>query len=233
MMKSIRLSRKEKIGFTIFCIVFALLLIVFPCKFLLLNQSFYHSQFDKTEVYSVLGKEKADNTLEQIFSFMRDEQDTIEDFNEDEISHMNDVRNLVRKLNVLFYVLLTLFALFLLSFIFYFKPGKEKKKEKYRCLFSSFAYSGLFCIIIITTVGILAVVDFNLTFTLFHKIFFPMGNYTFDPSISLLKQLFPNELFYNYVVRCTFSSLIASIILVVSTFVYNKWSIFVRIGRDR
>jgi len=195
---------------------------------------------DKTGVYSVLGKEKTDNTLEQIFSFMRDEQDAIEGFNEDEISHMKDVRNLVRKFNVLFYVLLILFALFLLLFIFYFKPRKEKKKkegkennEKYQCLFSSFAYSGLFCIIVITTVGILAVVDFNLTFTLFHKIFFPMGNYTFDPSISLLKQLFPNEFFYNCVARCAFSSLIASIILVVSTFVYNKWSIFVTIGRDR
>jgi integral membrane protein (TIGR01906 family) len=232
MMGLIELSKKEKTGFAIFCIIFALLLIVFPCKFLLFDQSFYHSQFDKTGVYAELGKEKVDSTLEQIFSFMKDEQEIIEGFGEDEISHMKDVRNLVNNLNVLFYVLLILFVLFLIIFIFYFKQKKNEKKTKYKCLFSSFTYSGLICIIIITTIGTFAVVDFNLTFTLFHKMFFPMGNYTFDPSVSLLKQMFPNEFFYNCIVRCAFTSLIASAILIILGFVYNKWSIFVRNGRD-
>ncbi|MBW2987490.1 DUF1461 domain-containing protein [Candidatus Woesearchaeota archaeon] len=227
-MEPIKLSKKEKTGYVIFCIIFALLLIVFPCKFLLFNQSFYHSQFDKTGVYAQLGKERADSTLEQIFSFMNNKRDKIEGFDEAEISHMKDVRNLVGKLNVLFYVLLILFALFLIIFLIWFN-----QKEKYKCLSTSFIYSGLICIIIITTIGIIAVIDFNLTFILFHKLFFPMGNYTFDPSISLLKQMFPNEFFYNYVIRCAFTSLIASVILIILGFVYNKWSIFVRIGRDR
>ena len=232
-MELIELSKKEKTGFAIFCIIFALLLIVFPCKLLLFNHPFYHSQFDKTGVYAELGKEKADSTLKQIFSFMKYEQDTIKGFDEAEISHMKDVRNLIGKLNILFYVLLILFALFLIIFLFWFKQKKKEKKEKYKCLFSSFAYSGLISIIVITTIGIFASVDFNLTFTLFHKIFFPMGNYIFDPSVSLLKQLFPNEFFYNCIFRCAFASLIVSVILIISTFVYNKWSIFVRNERDR
>jgi integral membrane protein (TIGR01906 family) len=217
------MNRLEKIGFTLFCIMFAVLILLVPYKILFFNEPYYHSQFQKTGVYLNIGEDKANAALNDVFLFLKNKQESISGFNEDEISHMKDVRNLLSKLNAIFCAFLGLSIFFLLLWALYYN-----KKEKYRCLFSSFFYSGIFCIILITTAGLLLVIDFNFAFTLFHKIFFPMGNYTFDPSVSLLKQLFPNKFFYNFTILCTIISLIISIILILLFFVYNRWSIFVK-----
>ncbi|MBD3259258.1 DUF1461 domain-containing protein [Candidatus Woesearchaeota archaeon] len=220
------MNKEEKTGFMIFCIILALLIIMLPYKMFLFNESYYHSQFRKLDVYSSVGEGKAKETLNEIFSFLKEKQDKIENFNKNELSHMRDVRNLLYKLDILFYVLIFLFALFLLLWSFYYRT--EETKEKYKCLFLSFFYSGTICIIIFTTAGLLIVIDFNLAFTLFHKIFFPMGNYTFDPSVSLLKQLFPNKFFYNFSILCAIISILFSVILIALSFVYNRWSIFAK-----
>jgi len=45
----------------------------------------------------------------------------------------------------------------------------------------------------IAVVGVLAAVAFDALFELFHRIFFPAGSYTFDPSTERLVQLFPYQ----------------------------------------
>lgn len=44
---------------------------------------------------------------------------------------------------------------------------------------------------VVTAIGILALVAFDVLFELFHRIFFPGGSYTFDPASERLVQLFP------------------------------------------
>ena len=43
----------------------------------------------------------------------------------------------------------------------------------------------------IVTLGVVALVAFDVLFELFHRIFFPAGSYTFDPTTERLVQLFP------------------------------------------
>ncbi|MBW3017642.1 DUF1461 domain-containing protein, partial [Candidatus Woesearchaeota archaeon] len=97
------MDRLEKSGFIIFCIIFAALVILAPYKILLFDESYYHSQFQKTGVYLNIGEDKANTALNDVFLFLKNKQETIVGFNEDEISHMIDVRNILNKMNVLFY----------------------------------------------------------------------------------------------------------------------------------
>ncbi len=100
-----------------------------------------------------------------------------------EISHLEDVRKVMDWAEGIFYLSL----LAVLSTILYFYKDKFKLKKL-------FLWGG---IIITTLVGIillLAIVSFSSSFTIFHQIFFPQGNWQF-PAESLLIQTFPFDFF--------------------------------------
>ena len=45
--------------------------------------------------------------------------------------------------------------------------------------------------IVVVVLGIISVVAFDTLFTLFHQVFFPGGNFAFDPDTQRLVQLYP------------------------------------------
>jgi len=45
--------------------------------------------------------------------------------------------------------------------------------------------------IVVVVLGIISVVAFDTLFTLFHQVFFPGGNFAFDPETQRLVQLYP------------------------------------------
>src|SRR3989344_1107578 len=80
------------------------------------------------------------------------------------------------------------------------------KKDK-KILFKT----GLFLILIISLFAVLSLADFNIVFTKFHEIFFPQGNYMFDPEVSFMKYMFPDEFFVNFLKTMFCSLLIIAI----------------------
>jgi len=53
------------------------------------------------------------------------------------------------------------------------------------------AHAGLITAVVVVVLGVVSVVAFDQLFTLFHRVFFPGGNWSFDPSSQRLVQLYP------------------------------------------
>ncbi len=99
-----------------------------------------------------------------------------------ELSHLEDVQKVMSMTDNLFYVSLVL-SLLLLIYGF-----------KRKLLSKMLLYGGISIVAVIGLILILTIISFNSSFTAFHEIFFPQGNWQF-PSDSLLIQTFPLEFF--------------------------------------
>ncbi len=51
--------------------------------------------------------------------------------------------------------------------------------------------AGLITAVVVVMLGVISLVAFDSLFTLFHQVFFPGGNWSFDPSTQRLVQLYP------------------------------------------
>jgi integral membrane protein (TIGR01906 family) len=99
-----------------------------------------------------------------------------------ELSHLEDVQKVMSTADKIFYVSLVL------SFILLIYGFKRKLLPK------MLLYGGISIVSIIGLILLFSVISFNSSFTAFHEIFFPQGNWQF-PSDSLLIQTFPLDFF--------------------------------------
>ena len=119
-------------------------------------------------------------------------------FNDNEISHMEDVRDLLKNIFILFSVSIILFiALLLLIMLLDRKQGLKK-------IGLIFLWSSSFILFIFLVLLILST-NFYSLFDNFHVIFFPQGNYMF-PEGSLLITMFPFGFFFQFFIRLAISS---------------------------
>ena len=145
-----------------------------------------------------------------------------ENYTDAEISHMQDVKKVLRLVKYLFYVLLLIITLI----ITYFRNdinwnerknqniNKINKKEMYSKLFK---YGGIATLSSIGFLFLISSVAFNFVFSLFHKIFFPQGNWQF-PTDSLLIQTFPYSFFSSISIIILIQTVIFGIFFIVLSF---------------
>ncbi len=95
-----------------------------------------------------------------------------QDLETNEISHMNDVRNLIM-LGLTFFLISTPYLI-------------AKKKYKYNLLIKELVWFDVICV--------LCLILFNTFFMLFHKILFPQGNWQFSYD-SVLIETYPQSFF--------------------------------------
>ncbi len=106
-------------------------------------------------------------------------------FNENEVSHMADVKALflrvyrVQWMSAVLLVALTLVAAWRL------------RREAYPAVASWLRRGGALTAAVILVLGLLSVVAFRQVFIVFHYIGFPQGNWVFDPRTEYLVQVFP------------------------------------------
>jgi len=186
-----------------------------PLNYYLYNLSFYENLYEKNNVYRVLDKNDVKEITLSIFDFFKYnkplESFGLESghqyFNKNEISHLNDVRVLLKKIIFIFYVSLALF-LILLIVIFEKKYLFYIKNIGYIFLFSS-------CVLIFFLVSLYFLGNnFPYLFENFHYIFFPQGNWAF-PENTLIITIFPFGFFYDFFFKLLGSSFIISIILFI------------------
>ncbi len=97
--------------------------------------------------------------------------------------HLEDVKTVISLANYWFYFSLVIVAGMILYYL------KDRFKLKKLCLWGGITTTAITGIIIL-----LAIVSFNSSFTVFHQVFFPQGNWQF-PANSVLIQTFPLEFF--------------------------------------
>ena len=138
--------------------------------------------------------------------------DLIEDnfFNEREKAHLLDVKNLIGTILTLYYFSIGLFFLLfiLLIFLLNFKIEKIVKNFLLVLLFGS-----TLTLLDALLLFILSNLNFDFIFDLFHKTFFVFGTYTFNPAFEKIVILYPQNFFFDILIRLIINTIISSIII--------------------
>jgi len=204
------MKHSEKIISLLAIISLILIIVILPLKFYLFNENFYSFEFKKNNI-QVEDKELIIRNLLGFFSG----DEALNYFPENERSHLKDVQNLLKGF---FNILNWSIILFITSLIaLFFINKKDFIDTKIRILF--FGGLGTFALLALL---FLAALNFNSTFMIFHKLFFPQGNYLFAWD-SLIISLFPEVFFQDFFLRLILSSLVLSLLVMAPQFIKNKF----------
>ena len=188
--------------------VFLLIMIICGAVTLMVYyKGFYISQYQNNKVYQSMvdrgfspdikdAIELGNNATDNLIDYFKGKQE-LRYFDEKETSHMRDVKIFLSTITVLYY---TSILFFIIIFIILYNRHKKDIYEFIHTISKillTCAITGLAGIIIL---GLMSVLYFDITFSLFHAIFFAPGTYLFDTS-SLLITLFPEKFFFNIAIR--------------------------------
>ncbi len=153
---------------------------------------YYDKEYQRYGIYSIFDKQAAINATQNMIGFFssKNNLDTLF-FKENERAHLLDVKNLIAKANITFYASIAVFWIFIIT------AYLTKKKEFAKSLGKLFYYSGIFSMAILIICSLTYYFSgFDFLFIKFHEVFFT-GNYAFDPKVSNMKALFPDEFFFD------------------------------------
>jgi len=171
----------------------AIVIILASFFFLLFNSHFYSYEFKKQDISSseLSNSQYVSYTGQIVRYFFRKGTLYITDkngnvienfFSKREIIHMQDVKNIIKL------TLFVLFSSFIISFIFILYL--EDKRFIFR-------YASIGALIFVLLTVVLVTLNFDSTFTLFHKILF-RNNFWLLPENSMLIQMFPESFFSDF-----------------------------------
>lgn len=124
---------------------------------------------------------------EDVFQFLAGKGELNQDYTAAEISHLQDVAGVMNGVNIFGYVIGTIIVLSLICFLIYFRKDKTLLSKLLR-------YGGMATLATIGIILLSILFAFNSSFTAFHQLFFPQGNWQFAAD-SLLILTFPLEFF--------------------------------------
>ena len=196
----------KKIYFVAFLI--PCLILFFSFRLVVFDTDFYKSGLEKYGVYDKFDRETADSAVEDLISYMRADVPLSDFFNEKEKLHMVDVKNIIQKVLILFYIILyvTIIVLFF------------NRKYFFRYLF----YGSIVSLAMILLFFIFCYTSFDFIFYKFHEIFFSNDFWKLNPEADNLKALMPDNFFYDALARILCMSLIISCVLVLAGFLSMK-----------
>ena len=193
------------------------LIVLSNFKYKLYDDSFYSEEFTKNKVYEKVAD--ADNIMTDLLLFFKEKKEITElPFTEDERSHLVDVKGVINGFSVFLYICYFLFFIILLILF-------KLLKVDYKVIFNAI-FLGAILTIMTAFVFYLLSLNFSSSFVGFHQIFFPQGNWQF-PSDSLLIQISPESLFYDFFYTVIINSLVSAFFLIliwVMVFIYEKLS---------
>ena len=146
---------------------------------------------------------------QSVIDYLQKEKEINPGFSQNELSHLQDVKEVMKWVDYFFY-----FSLLVITLIVTYSRRNKEQLVKF------FKYGGISALIFITAIILSSLLFFNQVFTLFHILFFPQGNWTF-PGNSLLIQTFPLEFFMG-ISRNIFLLTLAEGILFILLFLYLR-----------
>jgi len=187
-------------------IVFSVLILFGNFYYLMFNEWFLKTEFNKNKVYSVVPD--ADNISKELFDYLKSGKGIINSdvYSEKEKRHLVDVRILIQRFISIFEILIYLFLISLL--ILFLLDRKQFLLQIERILIFGPTIS-LFLLIFF----ILSIKNFESSFIKFHLLFFENMDWILSPD-SILIKMFPQQFFYDFSVRFFLQSLILSLIFI-------------------
>ncbi len=184
-------------------------LFIFMFFLIFLGSSLYVS-FDKNFYQSECKKLGTDcNLTINVLDYLNSKGNLTSDFNEREISHMKDVKNLMNSLKIIFIVSISiLFILVIFMFLYNYKNFS-------RFLSIYLMYGSAVSIILTIISAILSLISFDILFTIFHNLFFSGNSWLFNPADTIIN-IFPEKFFvdaFGFILMLSISISIALFIL--------------------
>jgi len=182
-------------------ILIPLLIILFSFKLIVFDIDFYKSEFEKYEVYDQFdNKAEVDSALESLINYMKSGEPLSDFFNEKEKAHMVDVRNIIKKVSLIFYLLF-------IPFIGLFIWGR---KESPKLLI----YGGIVTLSLLLILFLVSHFGFDLIFQKFHEVSFDNDLWRLDPKVDYLKALMVDGFFLDALKRIFIISALISVFLI-------------------
>ena len=209
---------KTKVKNTIIGLNAVLLIVILlfsSLTFLVYNFNFYNKLYEKNGVYEVLDRSDTAKLTRQVFEFFKSGKEfesfklkgNFNYFNDNEISHLLDVKIILNKIFILFYSCLAIFLI--LTLILYLITKKIYKFLRGISLI--FLISSSVFILFVLLLYFFGNNFFELLEN-FHLIFFPQGNYAF-PEGSLIITIFPFGFLNDFFFKLILTSLIIALVL--------------------
>lgn len=177
--------------------------------FLLYDKSFYLNEFGKYDLYI----ERWDVFLTNLFNFFKGKEELNSYFNEREIAHLYDVRDVIDGFSYALYISALLFIVLLFLLL---KYGKHTKK----IITSILLYSGIVSMSLSILFFILSL-NFGWLFGNFHELFFDPGTWLFSSEDILIK-VFPQQFFIDFFSRIVFNNFIFGELMVIAAIILLK-----------
>jgi len=182
---------------------------------MIFNKDFYIKEYSKNHVYEklssdpVIADEIARNATDDLTRYFRSyDNKELRYYTPTEMDHLKDVRGLIHTMQFIYYgAALVSIAIFL----YCYQKFKDDRLEFIRILAKTLLYSSIAAMAFLVAIFLLCVFQFDLTFTIFHMIFFPQGNWMFESS-SMLITLFPEQFFMDISLRIFVYAMFQSLI---------------------
>lgn len=198
-------------------IAVSLTFLVFSIERNAYNEDYFINKYKEHGIETVTGKsmEELKPITEKLILYLKGgENDLLRPhFNEIEILHMEDVRDLFDLARMIKYIGI---AIIILG-VYYFYKNKE-----ILYMAKTFLYGLLSNHILLLIIGFLAYRDFNKYFTYFHHIFFTNDLWILDPSTDLMIQMLPEEFFSGMAINIMVTFLVYLAILQVISYLYIR-----------
>ncbi|MSR86397.1 DUF1461 domain-containing protein [Candidatus Woesearchaeota archaeon] len=175
-----------------FSFLIPLIIIFLSLNLMVFNQDFYKQEMANYEQYQ--------NPVNNLLDYFKGNSLDTEYYSEKEVSHLNDVRNLIW---------LSWVVIVLLCIPLVYSLLKDKKEHIRKQMLMGGIYS-----LILTILFSLTLISFSSSFTTFHEIIFTNNNWLL-PASSTLIQMFPQEFFLQSTVQIVLYSLIFSLLCIV------------------
>jgi len=188
----------------LFSIALFIIIIFGSFNVMIFNKDFYYKEYFKNGVYERLSsdpataKEEAQNVTEDLIKYLRSYDNApMTHLSSAESGHMKDVRGLIHTMQYIYYGAA---LLSIVLFLYCYHKFKDDRYEFIKILAKTLLYSSIAALIFLVSIFLMCVFYFDSTFTLFHMIFFPQGNWMFDSSTMLIT-LFPQQFFFDISLR--------------------------------
>jgi integral membrane protein (TIGR01906 family) len=132
----------------------------------------------------ILGFTDYDSEQREVIDFLQGEE-LVMDMTSEETSHLEDVKEVMKKTEFVFYFLLLACTL-IVGYFYNSKSGNYLKR--------AFFYGGLSAFGLAVLIFVPVLVGFDFLFNVFHQFFFPQGGWIFSAD-SLLIEMFPMAFF--------------------------------------
>ncbi len=193
------------------CLIILLILLIplsiytLNFRLLLFDSDFYSSEFEKHGVYTELGKEVTDSVNSEVLGYFNGGSLETEFFDAREKSHLADVKSVLSNVSITS-LTSSILLVILLSFMIY--SGMKKQ------ISFTLIGGGAFTILAGILVLISSMINFNIPFTLIHRMFFDEGTWLFSAGSNIIT-LYPEGVFYDFAVKLFTNSMLQGLVVSV------------------